>query len=164
MEKLIIKQADRMLKEGDIFRIDKNHEVYIDIPGKFIFSNVTERSPSGNELTRHDVKIGEVFKTTKNIFDTNEYIGWYVVTRAKSEGGGTGHGPHDVYPDGWHISATQLKHKITGWPDAVIGTFEYNDDGKTISFYQSGCFSATIPLGTFYVIHGKKMKKTTTWK
>ena len=33
----------------------------------------------------------------------------YVVIKTSHEGGGTGMGPHDIYPDGHHIYAKKLK-------------------------------------------------------
>jgi hypothetical protein len=65
-------------------------------------------------------------------FDTSIYIGEYVVTDARMEGGGTGMGPGDVYPDGWRIIARKLNNE------------EYDPKGLRISFYQSGCFSAML--------------------
>lgn len=52
------------------------------------------------------------------------YLGRYVVTNTNMTGGGTAHGPHDVYPDGWQVSARTL------------------DGERRIQFYQSGCFTA----------------------
>lgn len=57
-------------------------------------------------------------------------VGNYVVVDARQTGGGTGHGPHDVYPDGWYITARQL-----------LESGSYNSKGRRISFYQSGCFT-----------------------
>ena len=54
----------------------------------------------------------------------------YIVIRAELEGGGTGHGPHDIYPDGWHIKARKLNSDGS-----------YNPEAKTIDFYQSGSFT-----------------------
>jgi hypothetical protein len=53
----------------------------------------------------------------------------FVVERAVKDGGGTGMGPHDVYPDGHHVTARRLKDQRT-----------YDPDGLAIDFYQSGCF------------------------
>lgn len=42
------------------------------------------------------------------VLDATDYenvLGEYVVYKTAKEGGGTGHGPHDVYPDGWHVFA-----------------------------------------------------------
>ncbi|MBE4286747.1 hypothetical protein HJ070_22990 [Vibrio parahaemolyticus] len=68
-------------------------------------------------LTQHDVQLSGDF----------EYLqGKYIVIKTEMTGGGTGHGANDVYPDG---------HKVTC----------KREDGKyTVSFYQSGCFTAMI--------------------
>ena len=67
----------------------------------------------------------------KGVYDTNVFISDYVVIEAKSEGGGHGMGDHDVYPDGWRVTARQLNKNGS-----------YNPRGKKVTFYQSGCFSA----------------------
>ena len=54
----------------------------------------------------------------------------YVVVRAELEGGGTGHGPHDIFPGGWHITARMLQED---------GSYDPKMD--VIEFYQSGCFT-----------------------
>ena len=59
--------------------------------------------------------------------------GEFLVVKTSLEGGGTGMGPHDVYPDGHHVICKRLN---------VDGT--YNEDGEEISFYQSGSFTAMI--------------------
>ncbi len=70
------------------------------------------------------------------ITDLNNKIShcWVVVETATT-GGGTGHGPHDVFPDG---------HQVT------IKLLNYNNKGllkghHSIRFYQSGCFTGLIP-------------------
>jgi len=59
----------------------------------------------------------------ENIADT-----LWVVASTEMSGGGTGHGPHDVYPDGWGVRATQVDGE--GVPT-----------GETLFFRQSGCFT-----------------------
>lgn len=54
----------------------------------------------------------------------------YVVEDTRHAGGGTGHGPHDVYPDGWEITARRLKDDGS-----------YDPDGEVVRFYQSGSFN-----------------------
>lgn len=54
----------------------------------------------------------------------------YIVIRAELEGGGTGHGFHDIYPNGWHVKARKLNSDGS-----------YNSEAKTIDFYQSGSFT-----------------------
>ncbi|GAB0154560.1 hypothetical protein [Marinobacterium sp. BA1] len=68
-------------------------------------------------LTQHDVQLSGDF----------DYLqGKYIVTKTEMTGGGTGHGANDAFPDG---------HKVTC----------KREDGKyTVSFYQSGCFTAMI--------------------
>ena len=58
--------------------------------------------------------------------------GEFVVIKTTFDGGGTGHGRHDVYPDGHHVFCKALKNG------------EYDENGIEISFYQSGCFTCMI--------------------
>ena len=58
----------------------------------------------------------------------------FVVEKAQMQGGGTGHGPHDVFPDGWYVEARRLHDDCS-----------YNSQGEVIRFYQSGCFTCFIP-------------------
>jgi hypothetical protein len=53
----------------------------------------------------------------------------YVVYKTTHDGGGTGHGMHDIYPDGHHVWCEQLD---------VIKPLRVN-------FYQSGCFRNMYP-------------------
>lgn len=108
------------LQRGDIIMLTKEHMVYASIPEHFIYSN---RRGSW-ELTNSNVQLVGNF----------EYLqGKYIVISTSSKGGGTGHGPHDVYPDGWNVVC-----------QSECGAHE-------VSFYQSGCFTAMItnilPIG-----------------
>jgi len=58
----------------------------------------------------------------------------YVVIDTAFDGGGTGHGPHDIFPNGHHVWAKPLKNDLT-----------YDPQARTIDFYQSGCFNGMIP-------------------
>ena len=58
--------------------------------------------------------------------------GEFIVIRTSYEGGGTGMGLHDVYPDGHRVYCKKLKDG------------KYDADGIEINFYQSGCFTAII--------------------
>ena len=117
------------LKKGDVFEVKVGMKVYGKLPYKFIYSSTTENSKDANEIGNHDVEIGDIFKTTKSKIDTGEWAGEYLVVEAKWDGGGTGHGPHDVYPDGWSIVAKKLKDG------------NYDPEGNEIHFYQSGSFT-----------------------
>lgn len=64
------------------------------------------------------------------VYDRSRGEARFVVEQARLEGGDQGHGPGDIYPDGWHIAARRL------WRDG-----SYADDGEVIKFYLSGCFT-----------------------
>jgi len=104
----------KLLEAGDIVRLGADHKVYAQVPKHFVYSN----RRGDFDLTRHDVKLGGDF----------DYMqGEYVVTKVTSDGGGTGHGPFDVYPDGHHV-----------WCERVDGKY-------LVDFYQTGAFTAMIP-------------------
>jgi hypothetical protein len=75
--------------------------------------------------------------------------GFFVVTETKMDGGGTGHGPHDIYPDGHHVFAQRLNEDGT-----------YNEHGEKINFYQSGSFTTCIEEDIPVI---RKMKETKTF-
>jgi len=109
-----------LLKEGDVIEIKNGHTVYSTVPKHFLFSNLK----GDFSLARGECTVqGEL----------SYLCGEYVVDTVKFEGGGTGHGPHDVYPNGHHVFCKSLT------------------SGKELDFYQSGCFSCMItdiqPIG-----------------
>ena len=53
--------------------------------------------------------------------------GRFVVYKTAFDGGGTAHGPGDVYPNGHHVFC------------------EHMDTGERVDFYQSGCFTVMHP-------------------
>lgn len=106
------------------------------VPEKFVFSN----KPFSWKLTKSSVPaIGKY-----------EYLqGKYVVVKTSMQGGGMGHGPNDIYPNG-HLVECKRIHQ-----DKVL-------DDCDISFYQTGCFNNMIrdiePIGrakTSYVLESK---------
>jgi len=70
----------------------------------------------------------------------------YVVVEARMQGGGTGHGPHDVFPDGWHVIAKRLK------PGR-----KWDPGGEEITFYMTGCFTNLIPPNEILVVGKMKL-------
>ena len=56
----------------------------------------------------------------------------YLVVETVMTGGGTGHGPHDVFPDG---------HRITLIQCSAGGDISISPGAHIKRFYQSGCFS-----------------------
>lgn len=63
----------------------------------------------------------------KNISPMYRFIGKYVVYKTTFDGGGCGHGPHDIYPNGHHVFCKKLR-----------------DNEIQIDFYQSGCFAGLL--------------------
>lgn len=89
-------------------------------------------------------KVGDVLRSRR--FTGKEKHLW-VVEDARMGGGGTGHGPHDIYPDGWQVTVRRLKRG------------KYDPKGDTIRFYQSGCFTAECMITPAEIDLTKKMKK-----
>ena len=112
-----------MLKEGDVIELIEGHSVYADVPNHFCYTNCK----GDFSLTHHNVTIGEEFM----------YLaGKYIVVKTAFEGGGTGHGPGDIFPDGHHVFC------------------EMAGGDHKVDFYQSGCFTAMIedikPIGNAF--------------
>jgi hypothetical protein len=90
-----------------------------------------------------NLAVGDVFllKEGDNVFFTgrtshsddvtisDKDAGRYVAYKTTYDGGGTGHGMHDIYPDGHHVWCEEL--------DAV--------KPRRFNFYQSGCFRNMLP-------------------
>ena len=101
-----------MLEEGDIIELEKGHKVYADVPEHFLYSN-----KRGSFSLAHGLII---------LNEEVDYLcGEYVVYKTSFDGGGTGMGPHDIFPNGHHVYCEKLK-------DPLI----------RVDFYQSGCFTA----------------------
>lgn len=105
----------KLLKVGDVIQLKIGHDIYTDVPEHFINSN----KRGSFKMTRAGIKIGS---------ETAYFVGRYVVVKIKRDGGGTGHGPGDVYPDGHHVFCEAMDN-----PDLPI-----------IDFYQTGCFTCMI--------------------
>lgn len=111
----------KCLEEGDVIEIKEGLTVYANVPKHFVYDN----KKGCYDLTHHDITIGGEFS----------YIaGKYIVIKTAMDGGGHGHGAHDVYPDGHHVYCVSV-----------------DDSNRKIDFYQSGAFTAMItnikPIG-----------------
>lgn len=109
-----------LLKEGDIIEIKNGHKVYSTVPKHFLYSNC-----KGDFTLGHgECEIGG---------ELSYLAGNYVVDKVKFEGGGFGHGSHDIYPDGHHVFCKSLTSE------------------QEVDFYQTGCFTCMItdiqPIG-----------------
>lgn len=101
------------VKPGDVINVPLGSKVTATIPKHFAYDNYK----------------GDFSLTTAEVILSGElsYLcGNYIVTNAKMTGGGTGMGPHDVYPDGWEVTATRVEGE------------------DVIRFFQSGCFTCLI--------------------
>lgn len=104
-----------VLQEGDIIELREGLTVYATVPEHFLYSN----RRGSFKMTYTSVTIrGELMFLA----------GRYVVYKVAFDGGGTGHGPGDVYPNGHHVFAERL-----------------DDPSIKVDFYQSGCFTAMLP-------------------
>ena len=73
---------------------------------------------------KRQVKKGDIFRFNHG------RRGSYLCVETHFDGGGTGMGPHDVYPDGHRVVAMKL-----------TAEGKFNEKARQIEFYQSGCFT-----------------------
>lgn len=76
----------------------------------------------------------------------------WLVIETKMTGGGTGHGPHDVFPDGHEVTIQMLNYGNK--PDTSL----------TLKFYQNGCFINMIPPENIKWIKTLKKGVTVVWE
>jgi len=94
------------------------------------------------------VREGDILDIDKGEID-GIGAGRYLVEKAEWGGGGTGHGPHDVYPDGWQVNIRRL----------AADDF-YKPTNKASTFYQkTNCIG---PSAESVLVVGK-MKKSVRW-
>lgn len=99
-----------MLKKGDVIRIKEGHQISARVPEHFVYSN---REGSW-ELTDSIVTVEGPLLFLE---------GTYIVVKTATDGGGTGHGPGDIFPDGHHVFAEKVE-----------------EPKVRIDFYQTGSF------------------------
>jgi hypothetical protein len=126
----------QLLQEGDVVNMIAGLQVYAEVPQKYCYSN-----SKSNQLCETEIQLG----IAKNFFRTNKFIGAYVVVKTRMTGGGTAHGPHDIYPDGHKVYLKKLKNG------------KWDEKGLEISFYQSGSFTCVIEPEKIKPV--RKMKK-----
>ena len=84
---------------------------------------------------------------TREHIGNPDFSGRWVVVEAGMGGGGHGHGPNDVYPDGWRVQVRRVR-----------------DDGSVsgcmFSFYMSGAFTNLIDPSHVQVV-GKAEERWT---
>lgn len=100
-----------LLQKNDVFVILTPERVVID---------------SYNSLNRLNVAASYAAVAKTDDCEVGDSL--WVVIKTEMSGGGTGHGPHDVYPDGWGVTAAEI-------------TEDGSPTGRRIFFRQSGCFT-----------------------
>ncbi len=120
---------EQLLTEGDIIKLEKGHNVYVDLPKHCFYSNKV----GCFEIAHENIEVG-----SKPLgFDTAFLEGKYIVVKTVCDGGGTAHGPHDVFPNGHHV-----------YCEKMVDSLDYK---IKVDFYQTGSFTAMIehikPIG-----------------
>ncbi len=81
--------------------------------------------------------------------DGNEWL----VIKTEKNGGGSGHGVNDVYPDGHEVTIQMLP----------TGTYTPLTD-LTLKFYQTGAFTNVIAPGAIDLIKSLKLELKYSWQ
>lgn len=115
---------------GQVFKNSGNLDIF-----RYELHKEITRIFSEQEYPITDSAISNFLK--ENVKDMQAEIfsipeGEYLVIHTSYGGGGHGHGPTDIYPDGHFVKCSRL---IDG---------EYNSEAVQVSFYQTGCFTAMI--------------------
>lgn len=132
------------LEAGDVFILKKGHQIYMELPEHFVYDN---RRGVFDQFAKTEVVVG----VPKGGMNTGWLAGRYVVISAHTQGGGTGHGPNDVYPDGLYITAERFPTKDSSIADGGNKRWK-------IYFYQSGCFTSMIEPGKVEKLGKAKVK------
>ena len=114
-------------------------------------SHPIEMTVSEDDRLRTVAKTGKIPPRTVTLglgaYDPSRATAKFVVEMANMEGGGTGHGAGDVYPDGWHVEARRLNKDGT-----------YNPKGEVILFYMTGCFSNMVEKKDVQIVSKLKVQ------
>lgn len=149
---------DRLPSFGDVITSKRFRYGHIGYDGKPPIQ-VGQNSPehivgvylTDDEIVAEVKKTGRMPSKSKNIDfgvpDVSRNTAEFVVINNAMQGGGTGMGPHDVFPDGWHVVAKRLD-KDGKW----------NPDGEEIAFYMTGCFTDMIPPEEVTIVRHMAMR------
>jgi hypothetical protein len=127
------KLTDHVITVNNAYSNDKN-DTFIDD----LVKDIIEVFDNEGIKMRYETALNFVYQNTEEIrleSEDEKFIlepGIFVVVETKLTGGGTGHGQHDVYPDGWQITAKRLKDG------------QYDENGDEIKFFQSGSFAHLV--------------------
>lgn len=121
-------------------------DIVNDIIHAFKFrSGLEVNAPYINEFVNKVVNDSDI-KNDK--IDTSQYVGDYMVIDTSLDGGGTGHGYYDIYPDGHHVYCQKMKDG------------QYDPNGFKIDFFQTGSFNVMIAPERVNYIKSMEIVKT----
>ena len=141
---------DRLLKKGDVFTVRRllpglcwvhEHE-FVDEKLVATKGLVTIDYNTEVHWTEHQKKAGGWEREVERVLDIDASAfasDRWKVESTRLTGGGTGMGPHDVYPDGHYVEAKSLNHK-----------------GVRLVFYQTGAFIPEILPPDIDLVKGKR--------
>ena len=119
---------------GKVYNNHKNFEETIEDSINSMVEDIQELFLD-NDIKIEESKIANFVKSNIPEQKKDQFIleeGEFLVTKTTVDGGGTGHGIFDIYPDGYHVFCKALKNG------------KYDPNGVEIDFYQSGSFSCVI--------------------
>lgn len=150
-------KSENLPNVGDVITSLKFAFGYYDEDEKSItVDGATKKYPvmsyvSEDERVALAARSGKVSSKTRTVdlgaHDLSRATAKFVVEAANMQGGGTGHGPCDVYPDGWHVRARRLNKDGS-----------YDPKGEVICFYMSGCFTCMIEPKDVQIVGKMQMR------
>lgn len=156
----VVMTAKNLPKMGDIITSPKFAFGYYNNEDKklIVIDGKTEKHPvtvrcyeSEDERVAAAAKSGKIPPKTRTVelgaYDSSRATAKFVVEVADMRGGGTGHGPGDIFPDGWYVRARRLNKDES-----------YNPKGEVIYFYMSGCFTCMVEQKDVQVVGKMQMQ------
>lgn len=127
----LIRKGSNQAPEVDRERLEFGHN-------DTVTAHWTEKGQDGWERKRADP-----INLSPTDADLDQHL--FEVLETRMCGGGTGHGPHDVYPDGHQVVARELEAKK-----------------RLVRFYQSGCFIGMCPPENIELVSGPEDAEPST--
>lgn len=129
---------------------DREAQKPVAVDGKTIRHTVTYFVDE-EERVAQSAKSGEILPKEiiedQGAYDPSRATAKFVVEAANMQGGGSGNGPGDDYPDGWHVRARRLNEDGS-----------YNPKGEAIHFYMSGFFLGMVEPKDVQIVGKMQMR------
>ena len=150
--------AKNLPSKGDVIVSSKfAFGYYNDEDKKFITVDGTTRKHPVMSYADEDERLAVAAKSGKvppktgtvelGAYDSSRATAKFVVEDANMQGGGTGHGLGDTYPDGWHVQARRLNKDES-----------YNPEGEVICFYMSGRSTCMVEPKDLQIVGKMQMR------